>query len=371
MTELKIGDKVAVDLEVPSSSWHKVEGYVIEERAYKDSAKVRVTKAPNCPSHVGRELTLYNLTKLPQTKFKVGDRVTVKGWEDKSEISTWEGRTGEVYLVDETDDIVCLKFEDGKAPYSGGWESKHLVPAEPEPKFKVGDWVKVHGRNDRWNGTVGTVQKVDTNRYIKTCYTIHKNDVGDEKPQDFSKNVLHFFEYQLEATEAPKPERTLPGGFKPGDVVVGVKTHRNGQVMTVAPWEQQRKGSGYIYTLVRGERPGHTALMLPEEIERYGYFSYAELKGYAAADVKATANLFAKGGLVSKPEAVDGPAHYGGKDNPYEVIKVAEAWGFEKNAYLFNALKYLGRAGKKGSKVEDLKKLKFYVDREIALEEAK
>lgn len=70
-------------------------------------------------------------------------------------------------------------------------------------------------------------------------------------------------------------------------------------------------------------------------------------------------------------EAVDGPAHYGGKDNPYEVIKVAEAWGFNENAYLFNALKYLGRAGKKGSKVEDLKKLVFYVEREIALEEAK
>lgn len=70
-------------------------------------------------------------------------------------------------------------------------------------------------------------------------------------------------------------------------------------------------------------------------------------------------------------EAVYGPAHYGGKDNPYEVIKVAEAWGFNENAYLFNALKYLGRAGKKGNKVEDLKKLVFYVQREIALEEAK
>lgn len=75
--------------------------------------------------------------------------------------------------------------------------------------------------------------------------------------------------------------------------------------------------------------------------------------------------------LEETAEAVDGPAHYGGKDNLYEVIKVAEAWGFEKNAYLFNALKYLGRAGKKGSKVEDLEKLIFYVKREIKLEEAK
>lgn len=25
-------------------------------------------------------------------------------------------------------------------------------------------------------------------------------------------------------------------------------------------------------------------------------------------------------------EAVDHPSHYGGKDNPYEAIKVIEAW---------------------------------------------
>ena len=83
---------------------------------------------------------------------------------------------------------------------------------------------------------------------------------------------------------------------------------------------------------------------------------------------------FASGGFVlPKPAAdmVNGPSHYGGADNPYEAIKVAEAWGFEKNAYLFNALKYLARAEHKGRKVEDLKKLQFYVAREIALEEAK
>ena len=46
-------------------------------------------------------------------------------------------------------------------------------------------------------------------------------------------------------------------------------------------------------------------------------------------------------------EAVDHPAHYGGKDNPYEVIKVLEAWltpeefaGFLKG----NVIKYQARA---------------------------
>lgn len=62
---------------------------------------------------------------------------------------------------------------------------------------------------------------------------------------------------------------------------------------------------------------------------------------------------------------VDHPAHYGGADNPYEVIKVAEAWGFDQDAYLFQVLKYIGRPGK-GNYLEDLKKARWFLDRKIA-----
>jgi len=57
------------------------------------------------------------------------------------------------------------------------------------------------------------------------------------------------------------------------------------------------------------------------------------------------------------------PKHYGGKDNPYEAIKVIEAWGVGFN--LGNTLKYISRAGKKDSTVQDLEKALFYLDREI------
>lgn len=63
-------------------------------------------------------------------------------------------------------------------------------------------------------------------------------------------------------------------------------------------------------------------------------------------------------------EHVDHPSHYGGADNPYEVIKVAEAWDFHTDAYLFNVLKYIARPGK-GNYLEDLKKARFYLDRKI------
>lgn len=62
-------------------------------------------------------------------------------------------------------------------------------------------------------------------------------------------------------------------------------------------------------------------------------------------------------------DRVDHPAHYGGAANPYEAIKVIEAWalGFS----LGNAVKYIARAGKKDDRLEDLKKARWYLDREI------
>lgn len=66
-------------------------------------------------------------------------------------------------------------------------------------------------------------------------------------------------------------------------------------------------------------------------------------------------------------EAVNHPAHYGG-DTTYEVIKVVEAWGLDTDAYLFNAVKYIARAGKKHDDVvQDLEKARFYLDRRIGL----
>lgn len=61
------------------------------------------------------------------------------------------------------------------------------------------------------------------------------------------------------------------------------------------------------------------------------------------------------------------PKHYGGKDNPYEVFKVVEAWGLDKDAYLFNVVKYVARAGKKDKdkELEDLEKALVYLKRKI------
>ena len=67
-------------------------------------------------------------------------------------------------------------------------------------------------------------------------------------------------------------------------------------------------------------------------------------------------------------QAVDHPAHYGGADNTYEAIKVIEAWELGFN--LGNVIKYISRAGKKGSRLDDLKKAQWYLTREIEKNES-
>ena len=66
-----------------------------------------------------------------------------------------------------------------------------------------------------------------------------------------------------------------------------------------------------------------------------------------------------------KIEMVNHPQHYGGNDNPYEAIKVIEAWGLD--FHLGNTVKYISRAGKKDSdkELQDLKKALWYLERKI------
>lgn len=58
-------------------------------------------------------------------------------------------------------------------------------------------------------------------------------------------------------------------------------------------------------------------------------------------------------------EQVNHPNHYGGQDNPYEAIKVIEAWGLD--FHLGNTVKYIARSGKKDHNkiIQDLEKAEW------------
>ena len=56
------------------------------------------------------------------------------------------------------------------------------------------------------------------------------------------------------------------------------------------------------------------------------------------------------------------PVHY--TFGKYEVIDILEDW-FPTDPLLWQVGKYIARAGRKGSAVEDLEKAKFYLERKI------
>ena len=90
-------------------------------------------------------------------------------------------------------------------------------------------------------------------------------------------------------------------------------------------------------------------------------------------EAKCTMNYCDDNGCQSRKRImVDSPitpAHYGGSDEPYEAIKVIQAW--ELNFPLGNVVKYVKRAGKKENTtaLQDLLKAKKYLEFEIAKHE--
>lgn len=61
-------------------------------------------------------------------------------------------------------------------------------------------------------------------------------------------------------------------------------------------------------------------------------------------------------------DPVNHPPHYTQHPSGVECIDITEHMNFCRG----NAVKYIWRAGEKGSEIEDLKKARWYLDREIA-----
>ena len=64
---------------------------------------------------------------------------------------------------------------------------------------------------------------------------------------------------------------------------------------------------------------------------------------------------------ATEPDPVDHPKHYVSHPSGAECIEIAEHMNF----CLGNAIKYIWRADLKGRALEDLRKARWYVDREI------
>ncbi len=115
-------------------------------------------------------------------------------------------------------------------------------------------------------------------------------------------------------------------------------------------------------------------------LSRIGRYVCTKPEGHPGNHYNQEHDITFEGDEIEK--TVDHPAHYGGADNPYEAIKVIDAWKLE--FCLGNAVKYICRAGKKtfvaiagtdtsrqeaiarSAMLEDLKKARWYLDHEIS-----
>lgn len=82
--------------------------------------------------------------------------------------------------------------------------------------------------------------------------------------------------------------------------------------------------------------------------------------------------LAGKGTEEKQPDDVNHPSHYS-SESGLGAFEVIEAF-FHGNAFLANTFKYIARAGKKGGeakRLEDLRKARRYLEREIKREEAR
>lgn len=120
----------------------------------------------------------------------------------------------------------------------------------------------------------------------------------------------------------------------------------------------------FNYYLIKCKEAGIEPLIFSVWRDRAGRIhTNPKMKRYIYGDLidkKKKQNLFDNEGSIGINEAVNNPSYYGG-DTVYEVIKVIHAWklGFS----LGNAVKYIGRAGKKHpeKEIEDLEKAIWYM----------
>ena len=92
------------------------------------------------------------------------------------------------------------------------------------------------------------------------------------------------------------------------------------------------------------------------------------LKSYLAGFAK---ELAGKDTEEKQQDVVNHPSHYA-SESGLEAIEVIEAF-FHGNAFLANTFKYIARAGKKGGeakRLEDLRKARWYLEREIKHQDA-
>lgn len=191
----KVGDKVrpsGVSPHMTGGSFADQGGTIAEDQE-NGSIYIRVIVGDNTAIYLPKEIELGEVE--PKPSFKVGDWVEQQGYG-----SGYDGTQGEVTTVRGSLGWTSIKTAEG---YALGFPPEFLTVVERPAPFKVGDYVEVHGRGDKWDGTQGEVTSVEAKSIGYHFHTIQNADGLD---------------LQFDARKLKKIKRPLVT-FKVGDFV--------------------------------------------------------------------------------------------------------------------------------------------------------
>lgn len=197
--KFKIGDWVEVVNYPTLSMWFGKIGQVTEVPA--ESGKlytIQVADSTYKPVFLENELAAAEKPFTP--KFKLGD------WVKVSYAGHWDGKVGQVVeLPTEAHGFTRVQNPDDSSR-TGVFINSELTLTTAPPKFKAGDWVKVTGRGDTWDGRVATiVEKVYADFWLVQL----DGKEGRTNRAQFQENKLELSEKPAEAHWAKtKPVHT-------------------------------------------------------------------------------------------------------------------------------------------------------------------
>lgn len=118
---------------------------------------------------------------------------------------------------------------------------------------------------------------------------------------------------------------------------------------------------GETYQVLRSQ-PGYVVMTSNHQFNGLEWSTMSWVEHFRLLDGAPPAALDTPSAEALTDDPVNHPAHYTTHPSGVECIQITEHMNFCRG----NAVKYIWRAGDKGDEIEDLKKARWYLDREIA-----
>ncbi len=318
------------------------------------------------------------------SEFKVGQRVRVAegatwGWGRPFEVrSALIGETVTIEAGPDADNDYIVENEDGVDDYVGGEFLTLVEEEEGQPqvgaRYRVAvdslDWVGLpEGTEVTVAGSTEVIRHHSQWSPQHFLVTDEHERAAEMTAEDWNGNGTAWVTLdEVTPVEAEEPQT---GDFQPGDRVLviddgGGNPVEVGEYGTVVEVDNYVLTTGQRLIYVKWDK-GNQCGLFDCRLEKVEEQNNDTGDDGPALDLSGLSGLSAT--LVYMDETVDAvnhPPHYGGFSNGAEVIDITEHLTFNGG----NAVKYVARSTRKdgknkGNVLEDLRKARWYIDREI------